>query len=703
MVLSIGMIVKDEEKYLGRCLEKLMPIISEIDSEIIIVDTGSSDNTVEIAKKYTDKVFNHKWNGSFADMRNKALSYCTGKWYFSLDADEIIDDPEPIISFFKSGEYKNYKCATVSLRNYTDSKDKSFYTMASLTRLFYRDYEFKYVGSIHEQPIWKKPIKDIQCTIDHYGYVADDEELMERKYKRNRELLVKELEKEKDNIFYEYQIAITDSMHKENNKAVNELEKVYLKLSDEQKRNYRYVVTDYARLSLVIGDIEKCKKICLENMDMYITDQEYKIDLNYYLAKCYFIEKKYDKTVEAFKEYFRLLDEKKALKLQADASLALYTIKDEEKAYENMFYACYNLKNYSGAIEYLSKMKEKDIFGKSALNLIIYSYIAEKKYKELYEYYMVNFVSVEDKKNFQDILEGQKLNISKEANKNIESVFASNNDIYGKLNEIRLNNNDEKYFYEFLDKLLAEDLNKLNCYYGDVLYVALKKRYLLNELYKRLNYDTIANFIDYCNERYGEEFSYLLINYVFEDKDTSFNSLRMKVIFERSALILDKISQNEYEKLFERYLFDGISFIKLIYSDYIIKNEMTLEVRNAEHCFFMFMMKAEEIKENDKVKYIQYLRKALDSYPYMNKGVEYLLNKIKAHMKEETLSRLDNPQMNKLKKELIDNIYILMSCDKTDDAKEIIKQYEQIVGNDMEIMMIKSQLMLNELKLSIKQ
>ena len=59
------MIVKDEEKYLDKCLKSLLPLTECNLAELIIVDTGSTDNTVEIAKKYTDKVYFKKWNNSF--------------------------------------------------------------------------------------------------------------------------------------------------------------------------------------------------------------------------------------------------------------------------------------------------------------------------------------------------------------------------------------------------------------------------------------------------------------------------------------------------------------------------------------------------------------------------------------------------------------------------------------------------------------
>ena len=65
MLLSIVMMVKNEEKYLDKTLFALNDLRRDIDSELIILDTGSNDSTVEIAKKYTDKVYFAKWNNNF--------------------------------------------------------------------------------------------------------------------------------------------------------------------------------------------------------------------------------------------------------------------------------------------------------------------------------------------------------------------------------------------------------------------------------------------------------------------------------------------------------------------------------------------------------------------------------------------------------------------------------------------------------------
>src|SRR5690554_612734 len=102
VLLSIGMMVKDEEKYLEECLRGLKPILDAVDSELIIVDTGSTDRTVEIAKKYTNRVYHHEWTGHFGEMRNTVLKYAKGQWFFFIDADEIIDDYTDIVNFFTS-------------------------------------------------------------------------------------------------------------------------------------------------------------------------------------------------------------------------------------------------------------------------------------------------------------------------------------------------------------------------------------------------------------------------------------------------------------------------------------------------------------------------------------------------------------------------------------------------------------------------
>lgn len=87
--LSAVMIVKNEEQILEKCLKSIKGI-----DEIIILDTGSSDRTAEIAFKYTNKVYinAYKWNDNFAEARNYAKTKATGDWILSIDADEELEE-----------------------------------------------------------------------------------------------------------------------------------------------------------------------------------------------------------------------------------------------------------------------------------------------------------------------------------------------------------------------------------------------------------------------------------------------------------------------------------------------------------------------------------------------------------------------------------------------------------------------------------
>ena len=86
--ISLCMIVKNEEAVLNRCLDSLKDLVDEM----IIVDTGSTDRTRELALDYTDKVYDFAWTGSFADARNFSFSKATKEYIYCADADEVLDE-----------------------------------------------------------------------------------------------------------------------------------------------------------------------------------------------------------------------------------------------------------------------------------------------------------------------------------------------------------------------------------------------------------------------------------------------------------------------------------------------------------------------------------------------------------------------------------------------------------------------------------
>lgn len=138
--ISAVLIVKNEEEVLAKCLDS----VKDAD-EIIIVDTGSEDNTVELAKKYTDKVFtDYKWNDDFAEARNHAKSKATpGNWILSIDADEWCHDFKEVRAAAKIAEEKGIKSVNVKLFAADNLQ------MHNFPRLFKNVPEVFWNGAIH--------------------------------------------------------------------------------------------------------------------------------------------------------------------------------------------------------------------------------------------------------------------------------------------------------------------------------------------------------------------------------------------------------------------------------------------------------------------------------------------------------------------------------------------------------------------------
>lgn len=106
--ISVCIVCFNEENNIRRCLESVK-WVKDYGGEIVIVDSFSTDKTVEICREYTDKVFQNRWPG-FVNQKNHALSLAKNDWVLSVDADEVISDPlrDAIISEWKSGDYKAF-------------------------------------------------------------------------------------------------------------------------------------------------------------------------------------------------------------------------------------------------------------------------------------------------------------------------------------------------------------------------------------------------------------------------------------------------------------------------------------------------------------------------------------------------------------------------------------------------------------------
>lgn len=165
--LSCCFIVKNEEKVLERILE----CVKKFADEIVIVDTGSTDKTKEIAKKFTDKVFDFEWRDDFSKARNYAFSKSTCDYNMWLDADDFIfpKDIEKILEF--------KKCAPdfdMAFFNYVTGFDKNFKPtfVFERERILKNDGTFKWLEPVHEVIVPHG--KGVHLPINIYHFKSDN-------------------------------------------------------------------------------------------------------------------------------------------------------------------------------------------------------------------------------------------------------------------------------------------------------------------------------------------------------------------------------------------------------------------------------------------------------------------------------------------------------------------------------------------------
>ncbi len=191
--LSVCMIVKNEERFLGQCLTS----VKDIADELIVIDTGSTDRTIEIAREHGAQVGHFEWCNDFAAARNASIAPATGDWILFLDADEELSPAEKqtLPALLDSDNVALIRLPLINAHQGQISK-------CILPRLFRNIPAIQFEGCVHEgvytallklSKEWQTEISVGKMLILHHGYTA--EVITERnKVQRNYELLLKALE-----------------------------------------------------------------------------------------------------------------------------------------------------------------------------------------------------------------------------------------------------------------------------------------------------------------------------------------------------------------------------------------------------------------------------------------------------------------------------------------------------------------------------
>ena len=193
--LSIAMIVKNEQKNLRRCLDSFLPIIHRKWCELIIVDTGSTDKTVSIAKEYVPEVHYRKWDDDFSAARNYSISKCTGERILIVDADEELKQSSLYILQRNVLNLEHKNRTTFIMLRHLYNKTNMQYSENFQQRIFPNDGQFHYESIIHNRPIIVNPeyVFSSDIIFNHYGFrfLDSDGKLLQKKTERSLPLLLK--------------------------------------------------------------------------------------------------------------------------------------------------------------------------------------------------------------------------------------------------------------------------------------------------------------------------------------------------------------------------------------------------------------------------------------------------------------------------------------------------------------------------------
>lgn len=166
--LSVCLIVRDEAEDLPRCLASVQGVAGEI----IVVDTGSTDGTPDVAAALGARVFHLPWPGSFAAARNHALDQATGEWVLVLDADEELhpEDRDKVPPLLAARNVEGYLNTQV---NFVGDRPGGEVELGFALRLFRNRPDRRYRGAIHERvDVPAGRLRTAPLRILHYGYLA---------------------------------------------------------------------------------------------------------------------------------------------------------------------------------------------------------------------------------------------------------------------------------------------------------------------------------------------------------------------------------------------------------------------------------------------------------------------------------------------------------------------------------------------------
>lgn len=341
------MIIKNEQKFIKQCLDNALPLVDEA----VIVDTGSKDDTVNIIRKYGNKVklIQIDWENDFSKARNVYLDKAVGDWILVLDADEkIVSNRDELIKCISHTQAESFNLRMINIMNNKESLNSWVYC-----RLF-RNKGYRYYRSIHEQLNINRgriqTLDESTCRIFHYGYLKENLQL-KNKIERNLNILIEAYKKNPEDSFICYHIGATYAANEKYGKALEFFTKSYgLGIKYGFGNYYFELIKRMNEVILILCDY----KLCIDFVNKLLLKDKLKkfTDLYFIIGNAYYKLKDYKHSIEAFNRCLDIGDTKEFPSVSGRGSFMplmmlgkIYSQLNEKKLALDFYTRAYKYKN----------------------------------------------------------------------------------------------------------------------------------------------------------------------------------------------------------------------------------------------------------------------------------------------------------------------------------------------------------------------
>ncbi|MCL2107855.1 MAG: glycosyltransferase [Oscillospiraceae bacterium] len=631
ITLSIGMIVKNEEKMLETCLARIKPLLDAVPSELVIIDTGSTDKTVEIAKRYTSKVYHFDWINDFGAARNFSLQKCKGQWFMFLDADDHFTDVSEMIKFFNTQDiHKNYNTAYYITRNFFDITYTD-YSVFYVQRIARRTNDLHFEGAIHEAftPIYT-PSYYFNSYAYHYGYAFETEEIKETKRERNLSLLWKEYEQTPDDLRTLHHLVSCMKDADPQKPAIAERAMSLADAADNSTTPILYTAYFNAfDMYKNQGEPDKALAALTRAEKKATPDNAARIELHAARAVLLLELKKYAEAEQSLREYFALFERQDSLDKSVLAFLvSRYIAPEKYIELKNRHALCIALQGrpeaaftaYDGLnFNTLDSALYKAVINAAAVIAKEYP-PSQGGLAKLYE--TVATTCDSDKTSYFE-RKAEELYLT---DKTLAENFKGTGK-FAELMKICLDCNTAD-----LAKFIGSQ--KLSAGYSEAAYLALKNNIDLSPALSRMNFEDILVHLSMIARYKADEVAALALNYRPASDDFYFTSIKhllfATLLFETAIGGADKLEKADKSQVYNNYAKYSALFVANAYNPALL-NESDIAALPETHRFGYYLGTAQKLLDTgDKLGYIKELKKALTACNSMQTVVQFLLEELTA-------------------------------------------------------------------------